>query len=126
MRVSRASSTGTGESRAGVNLRIMARRSTLLEDALHLTALADAAANRSQYMPLVSAVAARVKEVRTAHLEYQRTRPASMRLSQHADDESANYEIGKFLCLVKGEWDKGLPLLARGVESQLRALAGKD
>lgn len=40
-----------------------------------------------------------------------------------ADDPQANLLVGRYHCLVRGDWSQGLTFLARGSDSQLSALA---
>src|SRR5262249_17742223 len=35
-------------------------------------------------------------------------------------------EMGRYLCLTKGQWQRGLPMLAKGDDAKLKALAEKD
>jgi hypothetical protein len=42
------------------------------------------------------------------------------------DDAEAALTVGRFLCLVIGQWDKGLPALTKCSDSTLRELAQKD
>lgn len=44
-------------------------------------------------------------------------------LARTLDDPAANSAVGKFFCLTKGDWKKGLPMLARGDDRPLRDLA---
>jgi hypothetical protein len=53
--------------------------------------------------------------------------PASLaRLEQDPSDPEANEAVGKYLCLVRHEWDLGLPLLARGEDIQFKFVATID
>ncbi len=45
--------------------------------------------------------------------EYAQAKASIEKLKQSPDDPSANLNAGKYLCFVKGEWEKGLPLLAK-------------
>src|SRR5262249_42569303 len=42
------------------------------------------------------------------------------------DDAEANAEVGRYYALLKGNWKKGLPLLLKGKDEALQALAKKD
>jgi hypothetical protein len=42
------------------------------------------------------------------------------------DDPQANLEVGRYYCLVKSEWQKGLPLLARCSDERLCELARQE
>jgi hypothetical protein len=33
-------------------------------------------------------------------------------------DPAANYAVGKYMCMIEGRWDEGLPLLAKGMENE--------
>ncbi len=52
-------------------------------------------------------------------------RAASATLAGNPDDPAANLALGRFLCLAKGDWDKGLPLLAKGNAGALSRAAGQ-
>ena len=45
---------------------------------------------------------------------------------QEDDDPKANLEVGRYYCLIRGEWAKGLPLLAQSQHPQLQELAEAD
>jgi hypothetical protein len=47
-------------------------------------------------------------------------------LAQTPADPAANTAVGRFLCLVKGDWRRGLPLLARGNDPALGKLAQRE
>lgn len=48
------------------------------------------------------------------------------KLKNQPDDPAANLAVGRFLCLMKGDWDRGSIMLARGSDPVLKALALKD
>ncbi|MCU0961554.1 MAG: DUF1559 domain-containing protein [Pirellulaceae bacterium] len=60
-----------------------------------------------------------IDTARKAHRGVQKTIAA---LSDH-EDPQANLEVGVYYCLVKGEWEKGLPLLAKAGDARYRDLA---
>jgi hypothetical protein len=41
-------------------------------------------------------------------------------------DPAANLEVGRYLCFFRGDWNGGLPALARGSDAGLKTLAGKE
>jgi hypothetical protein len=41
-------------------------------------------------------------------------------------DPASNLTVGRFRCFQKGDWDSGLPMLALGSDSTLKALAEKE
>lgn len=42
------------------------------------------------------------------------------------DDRQSNYVAGRYLCFIKGDWQSGLPLLAKGDDSKIAELAAAD
>ena len=42
------------------------------------------------------------------------------------DDAEANQVVGAYYCFVKGQWEKGLPILARGSDLSLAELAVRE
>jgi hypothetical protein len=58
--------------------------------------------------------------------EYNGLREARQTLAARPDDPDANLWLGQFYCFHKGSWDRGLPLLAKGSDPGLKALAQKE
>jgi len=50
---------------------------------------------------------------------------AAKTLESTPGDPQANLEMGRFRCLVEGDWDQALPLLAKGEDAKLREAAAK-
>jgi hypothetical protein len=48
------------------------------------------------------------------------------KLKSTPDDPAANLAVGRFLCFTKGDWPRGLPLLAKGSDAALKAAAQAD
>jgi hypothetical protein len=48
---------------------------------------------------------------------------AMVKLVDEPDDKDANLAVGRHLCEESGEWEAGIPLLARGSDPELSALA---
>ncbi len=72
------------------------------------------------------AVLGRTSEVRELRTAYASVQDAAKTLATNPDDAAANLALGKFFCLDKGDWDRGLPMLARGSDAKLKDLAVKD
>jgi hypothetical protein len=60
----------------------------------------------------------RLQEKKT--LKFQKT------LETKPDDPEANEAVGKFLCFVKSDWERGLPHLAKSKDQKLRDTAGYE
>ncbi len=48
------------------------------------------------------------------------------RLATEPDAEDAHGVVGRYLCFMKQDWNKGLPSLAKGPDDQLRKLAQRE
>jgi WD40 repeat protein len=96
------------------------------EAALGFLSQAEAAARKVNSAPLVSQVQARAQELKAIQRAFSQVQDAAATLRKTPDDPQASLAMGKFLCLLKGDWDKGLPLLAQGSDPAVKALARKE
>lgn len=48
------------------------------------------------------------------------------KLKTTPDDPSSNLAVGQFLCFKRGDWVRGLPMLAKGSDAKLRAAAASE
>jgi hypothetical protein len=94
--------------------------------AVSLLATASTAARRANSAALVNRVEARERAAKEMQKEFTAVQSAEETLKAEPTNPAANLTKGKFLCLLKGEWDKGLPFLAAGGEDRLAVAAGKD
>jgi hypothetical protein len=74
----------------------------------------------------LKAVASRVDEIEEIGEAYAEVRTASEELEADPTDPEANLAVGKYRCLVKGDWENGLPMLALGSDADLKRLATKE
>ncbi|HEY1786135.1 MAG TPA: NPCBM/NEW2 domain-containing protein, partial [Pirellulales bacterium] len=51
---------------------------------------------------------------------------ARKQLAEKPDDAEAHLTLGKYLCLVAGDWDAGLPHLKQGSDPALRSIAERE
>ncbi|MBI3409675.1 MAG: WD40 repeat domain-containing protein [Planctomycetes bacterium] len=93
---------------------------------LELTRTAENAAKKLRNVALVSAIRKRHEDVLTLQKHFAHWQPFADRLAKNADDAEANTEMGKYQGLLKGNWDLGLPLLSKGADAKLKALAAGD
>jgi WD40 repeat protein len=96
------------------------------EQALRLAALAEKAARRSKDLPLVLAVQRHERGIRAAQQQFSRFKSFEERLGKDPEDPEANRKVGRFLVLRKGQWQRGLFLLAQSNDLALRLLAQRD
>jgi hypothetical protein len=68
----------------------------------------------------------RQREIVTARDAADRFARDLTKLKESPDDPAANLAVGRYACLVKGDWDGGLPLLAKGSDATLKALAARE
>ncbi len=71
-------------------------------------------------------IVARGKQVLALRKEFARVETARQTLAQAPDDPGANLTCGRYLCLVKRDWERGLPMLALGSDPKWRSLARRD
>ena len=69
--------------------------------------------------------------VHEGQIELLKTRYAAVEkaldtLNANANDPTANLTVGTWRCFYKGDWEKGLPCLAKGSRPELAALAKRD
>jgi hypothetical protein len=86
---------------------------------------AEQAARKMRSIALVVAMRKKQAEVERLQKEFQRWQPFADRLAKNPKDAAANFELGKYQALVKGNWERGLPMLIQG-KGALQALAGMD
>jgi hypothetical protein len=108
---------------------------SLLEEAIandsytvgeQLAKAAEEAATKTKIVPLYAKVEKRTAELEQAKKEFGRMAKYVEILKTTPDNAEANYEMGKYLCLVKGNWEKGLPLLLKGTDKVYTELAKRD
>ena len=93
---------------------------------LALLGAADRAAIKLRNVSLVSSIRKRLEEVKTLQKEYARWEPFAKKLAQNPDDAEANAEMGFYHALIKGNWEKGLSMLARGGKGSAAKLAAAE
>lgn len=101
-------------------------RQDALESAEKAVAAAQPLAKKSANVPLAAQVTAKARELADVRSGLDKSKKAREALAKNGDDPAANLEYGLFLCFVRGQWDKGLPHLARGTEGPYRTAATRD
>jgi len=96
------------------------------EPAARLLTLAAAVATKAKWTVFAGRASAREKEVRSLAQEQQAAAEAVAAMRNNPEEPGANLARGKYLCLVRGNWDRGVPHLARGNDASLKAAAEKD
>ena len=88
--------------------------------------IARVSARKARVFPLRKEIGARMKQVeelQEAYVEYQQ---AMARLDEAPTAAEANLTAGRYLCVARGDWERGVPMLALGSDAALKAVAIKE
>ena len=96
------------------------------EDAVNLGAMAVAAARNTLDGAILQRAVNRMRQVEDLARAFDGLKPSLAKVEQSPADREANLAIGRFRCLVKGDWPKGLPMLAANGDAPLGALALRE
>ncbi len=108
---------------------------TLLEEAIaadrfdaasRLHAIALRAAHRCSDGEIVKRLQQRAKEIQRCSRAYEAVQESIEAIAKDPNDRVANTAVGAYYCLSKRDWEKGLPMLARGSDWDLKSAAEKD
>lgn len=83
-------------------------------------------ARKAREKELIAQAQGRIAEIAELVKAYEDVKAAKVTLEKTPDDPEANLTVGKYLCFVKGDWDRGLPMLALGKDDALKALAQQE
>lgn len=67
-----------------------------------------------------------VHDAEAVQVEAQRIAPLLAKMKEGTADGTACSDVGRFYCLFCGQWELGLPLLAKGGDASLKNLAEKE
>jgi hypothetical protein len=84
------------------------------------------AAQKSQNKVAATALQDRGKQIDAAAKEFDALKDAFATLKDKPDDADACFKVGRFYGALKGDWDRGLPYLAKGGDEKWKALARRD
>ena len=87
---------------------------------------AGAAAHSASNSAMEKVTSARAAEIEALRKAWEPAGAAAQTLATKPDDPDASLALGAFFCLDKGDWGRGLPLLAQGSDKTLKALAQAD
>jgi hypothetical protein len=94
-----------------------------VEFAQALATRAERLARAAQDPALLARVQEQSKEVQEIARETAAVKPALKKLAEDSEDPASNATAGSYYCFVRDDWKKGLPLLAKGNDADLKALA---
>ena len=75
---------------------------------------------------LVQEAMAKSNAVEAAAKAYSDIQGSMATLKENPNDPDSNLAVGKYLCCTKNDWELGLPMLAKGSNAALKALAARD
>ncbi len=75
---------------------------------------------------LMRRIGARQMEIKAIEKASAEVQPHEARLAESLQDAEASLQVGRFLGFYRGDWERGLPLLARGNDEKLRGLASRS
>jgi serine/threonine-protein kinase len=96
------------------------------ETAQRSLAEADALARKINNVVVIGRVETRSKTVRELQTKFEAVKEQAAKLRNKPADPEANLAMGRFVCFEKADWDRGLPMLAKGSNAALKALAQKE
>jgi len=94
--------------------------------AIKLTKALESVAKRSRNRPLARELASSQKEMERLAKLHAGLRPAYNKLKENPDDQRGNESLGNFYFFEKGDYQKGVPFLAKGNDPQLAAIAQQE
>jgi hypothetical protein len=93
------------------------------ERAKRLLAAATVVSRKTRDPVLIKQVRQRSKSIADAQAQDAKMAEFAAILKTSPDDPAANLKMGRYLCLIKGDWKRGLPMLAQSNDNALKALA---
>ncbi len=87
------------------------------EAAARIVQAAETAAKKSKNLALVAQVRSRGKDIDEAKASFEKVQAALKAIQAKPDDADASLVVGRHYCLVKGDWEKGLPFLVKGSDA---------
>ena len=91
--------------------------------ALSLCELAKSSAQKARQCPLAKELAAKIEDFQKRQRAFQEYQAAWALMQDDPAEPAANLAAGRYLCLVKGDWERGVPMLALGSDAALKAVA---
>jgi hypothetical protein len=96
------------------------------DSAASIVKVAGGVAIKSKSAANASKAANRARDIERLRAEHRRIKSDIDALAKNPDDADAAERVGRFACFFKGNWNAGLPLLAKSKDEKLRSIAAKD
>ncbi|MBI3856667.1 MAG: protein kinase [Planctomycetes bacterium] len=95
----------------------------LYDAAVRIADLMEKTARASTDLPLIVQAGVRKKQLLDILKAFGPVKAARTRLETKPDDATDNLQVGRFLCLYKRDFEKGIPMLAKGTDAGLKGVA---
>jgi hypothetical protein len=112
--------------RTALDLATEARSGEAFDQAIRLAKIAQNLAARSRDAVTARQAAEIAASIPGLRQRHQLAQQAAKVLAQDPENAKANLDLGIYTALVKNDWRRGLPLLAKGSSPTLRAVAEAD
>jgi serine/threonine protein kinase/WD40 repeat protein len=96
------------------------------DEADKLVPLIRTVARKVQHAEIAAIAVSRAEQIKALRIAHDKVSEAQQLLANDPDDADANSAVGEFLCLSKASWDRGLAMLSKGSDTNLKAVADKD
>jgi len=96
------------------------------DSAKRALALASASARKTQNVALITQLASRTREIDQLKRDFAGAQSAQEKLKSSPDDAEANLTLGKFYAFGKGDFERGLPYLAKGSDEGIAEAAKSE
>jgi hypothetical protein len=96
------------------------------DPAIKLAEIALNAAQEAGDGKLILEIRAKTLELSEGKADFEKVQKAMTVLKNDPINAEANFQVGRHKCLVRGDWEGGIPMLALGSDEVLKDLATRD
>ena len=96
------------------------------DEAIALLKAAEITARKAKNFPLTNKAKTQLAQAENSKAAAAKVQEQVAALKANPNDPAANLAVGRYLCLVKRDWNAALPLLAKGATGSLKEAVNKD
>lgn len=96
------------------------------EVALKAAHIAETSSKKARNAALTRDAGNIIRDARRIDAAFKALKPVRDVLKAMPEDAAARHRFGWFLCIIKGDWERGLPYVATGDDTDLSELAGEE
>ncbi len=97
-----------------------------IEPAVRFREVAISVARRTRTTPFIKKIVAATDHLKEHEKHWTAYREALEKLAKDPIDAEANLAAGRYLCLIQGDWARGVAMLALSSDADLKALAARE